>query len=829
MKELAAIMMTDIVGFTKLTRQEESLVKQINTRHETILQDAISRHHGRLIHIFRDNSLSIFGAPDDAVNCAIAIQQAVCLEPAIPLRIAVHYDEVKTEGELIFGDGINVASRILKLAIASCVLISDHVKELLRPETDIEMRSIGIHELKHVDQPVEIFGICQDDLVLPETHETPGEGPIRAGGPPGKGERILAAIMFTDIVGYTALMQENEQKAMQDRDRHKGVLLESIERHHGKILQYYGDGTLSIFHSTIEAIDCAIRIQSILQEEPKIPLRIGVHSGDIAYDNEGIYGDGVNVASRIEGLAVAGSVLISGKVFDDIKNHPSISAVSLGSFELKNVRKPLDVYAISNKGLAVPTRKEVRSKGREKENSLAILPFVNMSPDPENEFFSDGISEAIINALTQVEGLFVTARTSSFAFKGQNKDIRELGKLLGVVYILEGSVQRYRDQIRVTAQLIDTVSGFHIFSEAYNRELIDVFSIQDDIAWLIAQKLKEKINLEDKALLSSPRTSNIQALDLYIKGQNKMNTGAHPNILEAMELFQQSIDLDPDFVLPYGAICKCYIFLGMWGFMDSELSNRKSREYALKALEKDPTHPTSLTAYAMISLWNDQWDFKEFESALGNAMKMAPGAAEVRMFQGLYHLMTGNLDGALTEFLLAKKLDPINPNILTRLGYTYICLEEFEKARDYLWQAHNLAHLDLYFQYILAWSYLIERRYDKADTELGKVDEARDGYQLKHGTAGYLHAIQGRPGKAHEEINYIRSQEAQGNMKFPNFNYALVYAGLNDPEKMFHHLREAIAERPISLLFIRVDPVWNAFRQDPRYTDLLDRIFNTSP
>ncbi len=826
MKELAAIMMTDIVGFTRLTRQDEAIVGQISTRHETILRECVSQHQGRLIHVFGDNSLSVFSEPADAVRCAIMIQQAVRRDPEIPLRIAVHYDEVKSEGELVFGDGVNMASRMLKLAVASCVLISKRVRKLLPPEMHLETRSIGTHELKYVEEPVELFGICEDGLVLPEFPENEGKGMQQTEMLPGKGERILAAIMFTDIVGYTALMQEDEQKAKQDRDRHKGVLLESIARHHGKILQYYGDGTLSIFHSTIEAIHCAIRIQSILQGEADIPLRIGVHAGDIVYDDEGIYGDGVNVASRIEGLGVAGSVLISGKVYDDIKNHPAFEAVSLGTFELKNVRKPLEVYAISNKGLVVPTKHEIKDQRREKEKSLAILPFVNMSADPENEFFSDGISEAIINTLTQIDGLFVTARTSSFAFKGQNKDIRELGKLLGVVYILEGSVQRYRDQIRVTAQLIDTVTGFHIFSESYQRELIDVFSIQDDIAWLIAQKLREKINLEDKPQLSSPKTNSIKALDCYMKGENKMNTGAHPNMLEAVDLFRQSIEFDPDFVLPYTGICKCYTFLGMYGLMDREESNRKSREFALKALEKDPTHPAALVAHAMSSLWNEDWDFREFESAIGNALKMAPGAAEVRLFHGMYQLMLGKPEEALTELLLAKKLDPVNSNTLTRLGYTYLCLKDFDKARDCLRQGHNLANLDRYFQYMIAWSFLIEHRYDRAGKELEKVDEARDGYHLKHGTAGFLHAIQGRTDLAHEEISYLSAKEEQGQLQFPHFNYALVYAGLDDTEQMFRHLEEAIDERPIFLLFIRADPFWEKYRSDPRFVRLVEQIFN---
>ena len=282
--------------------------------------------------------------------------------------------------------------------------------------------------------------------------------------------RMLAAIMFTDMVGYTALMQENERQAKNLRNKHKEVLENLVSEHRGQILQYYGDGTLSIFGSAIEAAVCASKIQQELQIEPKVPLRIGIHAGDVVYDDEGVYGDGVNIASRIENLAVPGSVLISEKINDELKNQKEISTVFLGRYELKNVKVPVKLYAINSEGLVVPSYKDIEGKTSNSDSSIAVLPFINLSAERDNEYFSDGITEELLNALAKVDGLLVTSRTSSFAFKGKNIDIREIGRQLGVKTLLEGSVRKYGNRVRVTAQLINADDGYHKWSETYDQK-----------------------------------------------------------------------------------------------------------------------------------------------------------------------------------------------------------------------------------------------------------------------------------------------------------------------------------------------------------------------
>ena len=255
-----------------------------------------------------------------------------------------------------------------------------------------------------------------------------------------KSRRRLAAIMFTDMVGFTALMQENEDLARGKRERHRKTQKHFSEKYNGAILQYFGDGTLIIFDSAIDAVLASIEIQKELQKEPKIPLRIGIHTGDIVIEEDGVFGDGVNLASRMETLCTPGSIFISDKVNDEIKNHKGLKSVYLGPFALKNVKKPMDVHAIVDDAIVVPEVNELAPKRVDKMRSIAVLPFVNLSGLEENEFFSDGITEEILNVLTKIKGLRVTSRTSSFSFKNTNEDIRKIGKTLNSSH---GSTARY--------------------------------------------------------------------------------------------------------------------------------------------------------------------------------------------------------------------------------------------------------------------------------------------------------------------------------------------------------------------------------------------------
>ena len=467
--------------------------------------------------------------------------------------------------------------------------------------------------------------------------------------------RQLAAIMFSDMSGYTALMQQNEQLAKVKHRRLKEVLEASISVHQGKILQYYGDGALSIFNSAIDGVKSAIEIQIALQQEPKVELRIGIHTGDISIENETIYGDGVNLASRIESLAVPGSVFISEKVFDEIRNQENLTAREMGYFEFKNVTRPVRIFALDNIGLVVPTREALKGKTKLPTNRLAVLPFVNISADPENEYFSDGITEELLNALTKVDGLQVTSRTSAFAFKGKDIDIREIGIQLNVDRILEGSVRRAGNRARISTQLINATDGYHIWSEVYDRDLTDIFKVQDEISSIIANKLRENLTAREQAetLVKVP-TQNLEAYTLFLKGLHFHNKITPKNNKKAIECFEKAITLEPDYAHAYAMAATSYAALGATGQMHPNEAFEVVHRYSDKALSLDSSLPAGYSAKGAAYLLYD-WNWKKAYEFLIKAVELHPATTEAHQLLSLYYVSTDRKQDAVT--IMEKALE----------------------------------------------------------------------------------------------------------------------------------------------------------------------------
>ena len=633
--------------------------------------------------------------------------------------------------------------------------------------------------------------------------------------------RMLAAIMFTDMVGYTSLMQENERQAKILRNKHKEVLEKFVLEHRGQVLQYYGDGTLSIFGSAIEAAICASKIQKELQSEPKVPLRIGVHAGDVVYDDEGVYGDGVNIASRIENIAVPGSVLISDKINDELKNQKEISTVFLGRYNLKNVKNPVKLYAINSNDLVIPSNEQIEGKTANTGHSIAVLPFINLSAEKDNEYFSDGITEELLNALAKVDGLLVTSRTSSFAFKDRNIDIREIGKQLGVKIVLEGSVRKYGNRVRVTAQLINADDGYHKWSETYDRNLEDIFAVQDELANSIVDQLKKTIQLQkpSKSLVKVP-TENIDAYNLYLKGLFNWNKWSPDFALKAIKYFEEAIAISPDFALAYSRLAACYIFLGAAGFMSNKVAYSKAKEYANKSSELDNSLIDSQITMGMIKYFND-WDWEGAEKCFLKALEINPNSAETHQYYSLLLTTLGYHKKALKQCEYAYQIDPLSAPISYSLSYVYYNNNQTENA---IAQARKTIEIDPDFGDAwnsMAWMYLRSNQYDEAIEIFNKI--LNDPTNIMKATSGlsYAYAKLGQTERALEFISKTKSTESDH--LTVDLELAIVYTGLGEFDKAIDSLHKAIDKRVGGLNFIN-GKFWKELHDHPRFKEILQRM-----
>ena len=534
----------------------------------------------------------------------------------------------------------------------------------------------------------------------------------------------LAAIMFTDIQGYTALMQRDEVKAIEFRNRHREVFNTITKKFHGRILQYYGDGTLSTFSSAIEAVRCGIEMQLAFRDDPQIPVRIGIHTGDIIASKDEIIGDGVNVASRIESLAVVGSVFISEKVYDEVKNQSGIQTSSMGVFELKNVDKPVEVFAITNPGLAIPGREQLGGKIKEEtpgerqgsrkngkrmgikwllivlaaisaayliyttdllkkitrssssydptitEKSIAVLPFINDSNDSTNIYIINGLMESILNNLQKIKDLRVISRTSVEKYRNNPKTIPEISRELNVGYLVEGSGQKIGDQILLNIQLIKAKSDQHLWSEQYNREAKDIFNLQMEVAKNIADKIQVYITPAEEARIEKIPTDDLVAYDYFLKGLDLINKGTYEHLLEAIPYFEKAIDQDNEFALAYANLAVTYFFLD-FNQAEKKYSDQINTN-ADKALLFDPQLAESLMAKALS--YYHEGEYLEALPHLEKALEYNPNSAWViNMLADFYTKFVPDSEKYLEYALKGIQID-ITSNDSTAASYVFMHL-----------------------------------------------------------------------------------------------------------------------------------------------------------
>jgi len=636
--------------------------------------------------------------------------------------------------------------------------------------------------------------------------------------------RRLAAIMFTDIVGYTVLMQKDENSAAQVRTRHRQEFDQYHKKFNGEILQYFGDGTLSVFQSGVEAVECAIAIQRALKKGEPVPLRIGLHMGDIVFDGTDIYGDGVNLASRVESMGVAGAILLSGKLNDELSNHSQISTQSIGRFELKNIADAVEIFSVTNDGIIVPKRSEMKGKQKEITKTIAVLPFVNMSAEVDNEYFSDGITEEIINALAKIKALKVTSRTSSFFFKNKNIPISKIGHALNVSTILEGSVRLSGNMMRITAQLINVAEDFHFWSETFDRSTENIFEVQDEISLLIADKLREHIgHFELENHLVDNLEIPIEVYKKYLKGRYylmKLNLAGTEN---AVSIFKEVIAEYPSFVLPYLAINQGYTYLGSMGLLPAPESFAKAKPYLDKALELNSDLPESQLNLAWIACWQD-WDFKRAYQHIAKAIELRP-SDEIFLTMSNFLTVEGKLDSAHNYIDKALQLDPLSAMNHHYKGFLFYLQEKYTEAIPYLKKGLQLKP-DLPFPHICLGAIpLLEGRASEGLAFFKNLPDTDGGDLTKLGGTTLAYAASKNILETEKGIQKLEAALQSDSMGSAMKFLIQVKAMMGKNDEAIQLIEQAIGYKLPLALLTYTEPLLKPLHSIPRFQELMQQMF----
>jgi adenylate cyclase len=510
-----------------------------------------------------------------------------------------------------------------------------------------------------------------------------------------EGKRRLAAVMFTDMVGYTALGQRNEELSLALVNEHRAVIRPVLARHGGREVKTMGDGFMVEFESVLDAVRCAYDIQRAvrefnlsLAEARRIHLRVGIHLGDVVEEAGDVSGDAVNVASRIEPLAPDGGVCVSKQVYDQVSNKLDIGFSSIGARALKNVREPVEVYRMvmpwevrADRGQALAARAGGRGgaggAGIPDERRVAVLPFVSMSPDPGDAYFADGLTEEVISTVANVSGLSVISRTSVMGYKGSAKNLRDIGRELEAGSVVEGSVRKAGARIRVTAQLIRVEGDEHLWAHTYDRQLDDVFEVQSDIAKQVAEALKVKIGARELERLEAKPTRNTEAYTAYLKGLHYMNRRVTPQeIRTAQEFFEQAVALDPEFALGYVGLATCHhVMRWDWSELSASEDDSKALSYASRALELDPGLAEAHATLGLLLL--HQRRFRESDRELCEAIKAKPSYATAHHWRSIVRGIQLEFTDALAEIEEAARLDPNSAIILYNVAAVRFVARDF--------------------------------------------------------------------------------------------------------------------------------------------------------
>ncbi|MEM0118164.1 MAG: adenylate/guanylate cyclase domain-containing protein [Conexivisphaerales archaeon] len=612
-------------------------------------------------------------------------------------------------------------------------------------------------------------------------------------------ERRLAAIMFTDMVGYTSIGQTNEALSITLLHRQRNILRPIISSHKGKEIKTIGDAFLVQFSSALDAVDCAYEIQMTLREannsepeEKRINLRIGLHVGDVIQLQGDIYGDAVNIASRIEPLADISGICLSKQVYEQVKNKVRFSFKSIGLKPLKNVKEQVELFKI-----LMPWEEAKDLHSSIDPRRIAVLPLTNISPNQADAYFADGMTEELITTLSSISGLKVISRTSVLAYKNTSKKLSEIADELKVGTVLEGSVRKTANRIRITVQLIDAKSDEHIWAATYDRELTDIFEVQGSVAAEIAKVLEVRLTMEEKEATSKVKTANPYAYQSYLAGMQLVSSGrTESQIRKAIEHFKDSITYDPEFADAYAGLAGAYELLGHHSHIPWDEAYSLAKKIAEKALALDPNNSGAHSVLGIL-LFQHDFEFLEARKEYQNALRYNQSDSSPRIgyskILALYH----DLEGALEQLRIAEAHDPLNPGVLTWKGVILWIMGSKDTAMKTLDAAIQLDPSPLRSFFKLTFL-LNDGRIDDTLAEISKMSSSIAKEPLLKLIWGY---IQGKKGNREEAIKILEELKSLCERGFASEDHvADVYAGLGEIEESFEWWRKGVRKHSIDPL-----------------------------
>ncbi len=644
-------------------------------------------------------------------------------------------------------------------------------------------------------------------------------------------QRRLAAIMFTDMVGYTALGQRNESLSLALVEEQRKLIRPILNKHNGREVKTMGDAFLVEFPSALDGVRCAYDIQRATREfnislpqEQRVHLRIGVHLGDVVESQGDISGDAVNVASRIESLAEDGGVCLTRQVHDSIRNKFQLPLANLGTKSLKNVDMPVEVYRMVMPWETSEVQEELPLESS--THRLAVLPFTNMSPDPNDEFFADGLTEEMIAELSGVSGVGVIARTSVMHYKGSKKTVREIARDLGVGSVLEGSIRKAGNRIRITAQLIDGKNEEHLWAQRFDRDLNDIFAVQSEIAGSVAKALELKLVPRDAP--TKPASENLDVYTICLKARYFWNRRSKEGIEQAISLFEEALKLAPDSARTNAGLADCYLIATDYGFMDEAEGASKTKEFTARALELDRTLPDAHATLGMVLMRQKQYSDAEVE--LNRAISLNPNYASAHHWYFILLAEVGRLNEGLTEILKAAELDPLSPIINLALSWAYFYAGRLD---DSMSTVNKLIQIEpgLPFAYGgRSCLYAMKGLRDEAVADLAmfyKLTRDESGYKVQ---SAFCEALLGNK---EDSLTLIREAmpliEKDHNLQknIPRLPLYWVYATIGDKEQFFKWVDWAIERKLTNAMDLRYNPALKEMREDSRYLELFKK-FNLS-